>query len=109
MTVRSKYGNRRADSRDGHSFVSKRERDRYEELVILQAAGGITGLGLQPRYPLVVNGVKICTYVADFAYHEPHHPFTHPIVEDVKGHRTQVYLMKRRLMLALYGIEILET
>mgnify|MGYP001579592159 CR=1 FL=1 len=109
MAGYSKFGNRRSESRDGHTFASKRERNRYEELAALQAAGGITGLGLQPRYPLEVNGVKICTYVADFTYHEPHHPFTHPIVEDVKGHRTQLYLMKRRLMKAIFGIEVLET
>mgnify|MGYP001592753221 CR=1 FL=1 len=54
MTTRAKYGNRRSESRDGHTFASKRERDRYEELAALQAAGGITGLGLQPRYPLEV-------------------------------------------------------
>ena len=105
----SKFGNRRSESRDGHTFASKRERDRFEELAIMEAAGEIVGLRLQPRYALVVNGYEICTYVADFAYHKPQHPTTHPVVEDVKGHRTQVYLMKRRLMKAIYGVEILET
>ena len=107
MTTRSKYGNRRSESRDGHTFASKRERDRYEELVILQAAGEIHNLALQMRYPLIVNEAKVGTYVADFIYcHGKGEP---TVVEDVKGHRTLLYLMKRRLMKAIYGIEVLET
>lgn len=103
----SKYGNRRSESRDGHSFSSKRERDRYEELAVLQSAGEIVQLALQVRHPLVVNGVKIGTYISDFTYRErPQGPL---IIEDVKGHRTQVYRLKKNLIKALYGVEILET
>lgn len=42
---------------------------------------------------------------ADFVYLE----HGKEIVEDTKGMRTQVYVMKRKLMKALYGITILET
>lgn len=88
---------------DGIRFASKAEAQRYSELKLLQKAGLIAGLTLQPRYDLIVNGVKVCTYVADFRYVNPG-----VIVEDVKGIRTPVYQLKKKLMKALYGIEIRE-
>ena len=48
-------------------FDSKREAARYQELRLLERAGEITALRVQPRYPLAVNGVPICAYVGDFA------------------------------------------
>lgn len=89
---------------DGITFASRAEARRYGHLKLLQQAGAISGLELQPRFPLIVNGVKVCTYVADFRYVDR----KRTIVEDVKGCRTQVYRLKRALMLACYGIEIAE-
>ena len=103
----SKFGNRRSESRDGHTFASKRERDRYEELAIMEAAGVIKALKRQVRHPLIVKGVKVGIYVSDFTYRE--RAAGPLIVEDVKGPRTQLYLLKKRLMLALYRVEVLET
>ena len=90
---------------DGIIFDSKGEATRYGQLKLLQQAGAITGLRLQVRYPLVVNDYKIGVYVADFVYCENGHEVT----EDFKGIRTPVYRLKRKLMAALYGIEIRET
>lgn len=89
----------------GISFHSTKEANRYQELKLLEKAGQIAGLELQPSYALVVNGSKVCTYIADFRYQER----GQTVVEDVKGYRTDVYELKRKLMLACHGIEILET
>lgn len=90
---------------DGVVFASKAEARRYGELKLLYDQGEIQRLTLQPRFPLEVNGVKIGTYVADFAYV---HPEAGYIVEDVKGVKTPVYKVKRKLVRALHGIEIYE-
>jgi len=90
---------------DGIVFDSKREAARYMELMLLQRAGEISHLELQPVYECVVNGKKICTYRADFRY------FTKlgNIVEDVKGVKTPIYRLKKKLVEALYaGVTILE-
>ena len=84
---------------------STKEARRHWELQQLQESGELGDLEWQPRYPLIVNEQLICTYVADAAYTEQ----GVKIVEDVKGHRTPVYQIKRKLMFAIYGIEIRET
>lgn len=63
-------------------------------------------LELQPKYPLTVNGEKICTYIADFKYWDAQK--NAEIVEDVKGVRTPVFRIKSKLVKALYGIDIVE-
>jgi hypothetical protein len=99
---RSKYGNV-ATVVDGIRFMSKREAKRYGELRLLAETGVITGLVLQPRYPLIVGDKLVCTYVGDFAYVD--HDGT-PVTEDVKGHLTDVFRLKARLFAALKGYEI---
>lgn len=91
---------------DGHRFPSKREAARYLELKMMQKAGEIRDLDLQPRYPIVINGVKVCTYIADFRYVDVAKGLQ--IVEDSKGVRTEGYRIKRKLVLAVHGIEITE-
>lgn len=99
----SKYGNRRVKL-DGHTFDSVREAARYRELSLLVKAGAINDLELQKSYLITVNGKLVCRYVADFVYQSD----DGLIVEDVKGFRTPVYKLKKKLMLAAFGIEIRE-
>ena len=101
---RNKYGNE-AVTVDGLKFHSRREAKRYRELRVMQRAGQITGLRLQVSFKLIVNGVLVCRYRADFVYVER----GARVVEDCKGFRTREYEMKKRLMRAVWGIEILET
>ena len=89
---------------DGHKFDSLAEARRYKDLKRLQEAGEISQLRLQPRYPIVVNGIPVCVYVADFSYIGS----TGVVVEDVKGMRTAVYRLKAKLMRAVHGIDITE-
>jgi hypothetical protein len=90
---------------DGIVFASKREASRYSELKLLEAAGEIFDLKLQPKFPIVVNKQKICTYIADFEYELSDGT---KITEDVKGVKTPVYRLKKKLMKACFGIEITE-
>lgn len=99
----SKYRSRRTEV-DGHTFASGREATRYCQLLLMQKAKLIGDLELQPRYRLEVNGVKVCDYVADFRYREG----GGVVVEDAKGFRTPEYRIKKKLMLALLGIEVRE-
>jgi hypothetical protein len=71
----------------------------------MQQAGAIKNLQLQVPYDIVINGVKITRYVADFVYEEK----DQQIVEDSKGYKTAEYKMKRLLMWAVLGIEIIES
>lgn len=104
--ARLKYGNRKVEQ-DGYRFDSRREAARYQELVLLERAGQIQDLEVHPKYPLVVEGVRIGDYVGDFAYTEA----GRRVVEDVKSaptRRLASYRIKRKLMRALYHIEIVE-
>ena len=105
---RNKYGAIRTTV-DGHTFHSKREAARYGELKLLERAGRIRTLRLQPRFPLIVEGMMICTYVADFQYNEKVGEKWNFVVEDVKGIRTSTYKIKRALLLAKRRIKIRET
>lgn len=105
---RNKYGAIRT-SVDGITFASAKEARRYGELKILQKAGIISNLQLQVKMPVVVNGVFICNYFADFAYldHEREAPLM--VFCDVKGMKTPVYRLKKKLVEALYRTKITET
>jgi hypothetical protein len=89
---------------DGHTFASKAEANHYRHLKLLEKAGQITNLTLQPRYALDVNGVHIANYIADFRYWDE----GGRRIVDVKGMKTPVYKLKKKLMLACHGIVIEE-
>lgn len=103
-----KYGNRKTQV-DGITFDSKAEAERYKVLRALELTGVIKGLELQKPYRLCKgrwsNGKPFSiTYRADFVYTLD----GEIIVEDVKGYRTEAYQLKKKLMRAVYGIEIAE-
>ncbi len=91
---------------DGITFDSKREAAHYGLLKQRLLAGQIAQLRCQPSFDLIVNGMKIATYRADFAYLEV--ATGRRVVVDVKGVKTPVYKLKKKLVLALHGVEILE-
>ena len=92
---------------DGHKFPSGAEANRYGELKLLEKGGAIVGLELQPKYKCYVNGLLVCTYAGDFRYRD--NDTRELVIEDVKGVRTPVYKLKKKLMKACHGIEIFET
>lgn len=109
MTGRHKFGNIKTTV-DGIEFASKREARRYQELRLLERAGEIADLQLQPKFPLEVNGQKIGSYIADFSYHPTFRGATMAqlVVEDAKGVRTPVYNIKKKLVRALHGVDVVE-
>ncbi len=72
---------------------------------MLEKAKEISALKLQITYPLIVAGVLVAKYRADFVYSDNR---GRVIVEDAKGFRTPAYKIKAKLMLALYKIKIKE-
>lgn len=120
--MRTKYHSKKVTS-GGHSFDSKKECRRWNELQLLEQDGQISNLQRQVKYILIPaqygpqtigprGGVKRgpllereCAYIADFVYWKDRVT----VVEDAKGVRTADYIIKRKLMLERYGIRILET
>lgn len=106
----SKYGAKRTQV-DGVWFDSKREAARYSELDLLQKAGIIRNLVLQPQFPIVINGQQVkgrgghkLKYIADFAYIDTETGERH--VEDVKGRQTPVSSLKIALVEAIHGVRV---
>lgn len=95
---------------DGIEFDSKAEARHYTKLLLLERAGQIKDLKRQVVF-LIADPVKLygrkrpaIKYVADFTYKQD----GKLIVCDVKGMLTPMYRLKRHLMMAVHGIEILE-
>ena len=94
-----KYGNRKTVV-DGIIFDSKKEAEHYTKLLAMIAAGYVTRITRQPRYELQgsfeKDGKKFrkMEYVADF---EVTYADGHVEVIDVKGMRTDVYKLKRKM------------
>lgn len=104
--TRHKYG-AIATTVDNIRFDSKAEARRYQELRLMEKGRLIRNLELQPRFPIEINGVKVCTYVADYRFLDC--GTGEMVVEDCKGFKTPEYKLKKKLMRAVYGIEIVET
>ena len=124
--MRSKYGNKKIVTDDGE-FDSRKEYQRWCELKLMQRAGQITHLTRQKKFLLIPSqyetferisektGKRLtdgrrcieqeCSYVADFVYCLANGEL---VVEDAKGFRTEGYIIKRKLMLQVYGIKISE-
>lgn len=124
---KSKYHSKKTPCHFGHIHDSKSEAYRCDELHMLQNVGRISDLQTQVKYVLIPaqradsheyykrgqhKGEKKpgkvieteCAYYADFVYKRN----GAQIVEDVKGVKTEVYKIKRKLMLERYGIRIVE-
>lgn len=106
---------------DNIRFASQKEARRYRELKLLERAGEIWDLELQPRFPLSVPSTtgtiggaakvlagtfdgRIGEYRGDFAYLDR----TGRVVEDVKGFKTALYRWKKKHVEKQYGITIRE-
>lgn len=131
----SKYHNtptpRQTDDGKEIRFDSKKEAERFDELMILLKAGKIKDLKLQPQFTLqeaytTPDGVRVraIRYQADFSYERlvtnkyatdggvnyEYIDEWEKVVEDVKSKatKTRVYGIKKKLMLEKFGIEIRE-
>jgi len=98
---------------DNIRFASKAEARRYAELKLLEKAGEIARLERQPVFPIYGykqlgsgESTHVCNYVADFGYYDVRAKVQ--VIEDVKGVRTPVYRLKRKLVEAQYDFTITE-
>ena len=105
----SKYYNKITVTGDGIRHDSRKEANRWEELKLLQRAGKIKNLQRQVKFELTpkLADFRASYYIADFVYEDLASGKT--VVEDCKGMRTPAYIIKRKLMLYVHGIRILET
>lgn len=122
-----KYRNKKVTI-DGETFDSKKEYSRYRELQLLERAGEISNLRRQVKFVLIpaqyektperyTRGKhkgelkqgrlleRECAYLADFVYIDSNGK---KVVEDTKGVKTKDYIIKRKLMLYIHGIQIRE-
>lgn len=111
-SVKRKYNNQPTE-RNGIKFDSRKEANRYEELMLLLKAGEISDLKLQPQFTLQESYVtpegeriRAIRYVADFSYWQE----GDMVVEDVKSKATATaqYKMKKKLMQERFGISVKE-
>lgn len=92
---------------DGIKFDSIREAERYQELKLLEEAGKISHLELQPIVVLqdkfIYQGktIRAITYRGDFAYFD--HRVNRGVIEDVKGVETDVFKIKKKMFQKKYG------
>ena len=103
---KAKYGASKTDV-DGIVFDSKKEANRYKELLTLRKAGEIGLLELQVAFELNQGGTHSVKYIADFVYLDCKTGLK--VIEDTKGYRTSIYKKKKRLMKKVHGIIIKET
>lgn len=97
---------------DGLKFASKKEAKRWVELKLLEKAGEIDDVDRQVRFLLIGQYGHIKTpsgrdmaYVADFVYRNVSDGTY--VIEDAKGCRTEIYLIKKAIMAAM-GLDIKE-
>jgi len=103
---RNKYHAKRTDG-----FHSAKEARRFATLKSM----GVWPIECQVKFDLTVNGVHICEYWADFRYEAPYSAGL-MLVEDAKPRgknfrKTEAYrlfIVKKRLMQACHGIEVIE-
>ena len=107
---KSKYLNKRKLI-NGIVFASQKEANRYLQLKDWQDEGIISNLRtqvkyeLQPKYRIGIKPIRSITYIADFVYNDRN---GNEIVEDVKGFKTEIYKLKKKMFEYKYQKEIKE-
>ena len=99
--TKNKYHNTKVEI-NGIKFDSIKEGERYHELYLLQKAGEISDLRLQEEFilqnayrsPETGEKKRAIKYLADFTYEVN----GERIIEDAKGVKTPVYLLKKKMM-----------
>jgi hypothetical protein len=113
--MKNKYGARKLTAPDGQVFDSVKEYHRWGCLRLLERAGKIKDLKRQVKYVLIPaqrdqTGKVVereMSYIADFEYVDLDKGTK--VVEDCKGFKTDVYRIKKKMMLWVHGIRIKET
>lgn len=88
---------------DGYVFDSMAEAKHYGELKIRESAGEISDLKVHPVFRIEINGIKVCSVVLDFSYLDKNGC---NVYVDVKGAKTALSSLKKKLVEASYGIDV---
>ena len=94
---------------DGHKFPSLKEAQRYQELKLLEKAGKIKNLELQPEFEIIPKQkyrgktLKRAKYTPDFKYLDVDN--NEWVIEEVKGMPTVDYVLRKKLFILNYGDE----
>lgn len=126
---KSKY-NAEKRTINGYTFDSTKEAERYVQLSLLERNGVISNLRMQVPFLLIPDQYEEVSYftpkkgiekkrqklverkveyIADFVYTDKD---GNQVVEDVKGYRDgaayRIFALKRKLMLHVHGIKVVE-
>jgi hypothetical protein len=105
----TKYRNRPFRDAQGVYWHSRKEHRHWLVLRAAEAAGLIRGLRRQVKYVLLVNGIEVGSYVADFVFFDPE--TDRVVVQDVKSPATRrlpLYRLKKALLRAVWGLTVEE-
>lgn len=104
----NKYGAKRSHCSAGHEHASRKEAARCNELRLLERAGQITHLEIEPQFWFAINGEQVkhsngrrVGFKPDFGYREN----GNLIAEDVKGGaatRTEAQVLRVTLFRHLF-------
>lgn len=109
----SSAGTAKYRNKPTNGYDSKKEARRAAELKLMQRLGKIKNLKEQVRYELIPKALapdgsvleKACFYVCDFQYEFPDGSVR---LEDAKGFRTPLFVLKKKIMRFRYGLEVVE-
>lgn len=92
---------------DGIKFDSKKEANRYSELMALKAAGVVRWFIRQTPFHLPGNVVYRADFLIVWNESDPR-SLGNVTIEDVKGFKTPMYRLKKKQVEAIYGVQIRE-
>lgn len=101
---KSKYKNKRTFY-NGRWYDSEKEARRAGELDLMLKAGVVKKWTPQVKFDFIHDDKKICAYVLDFLVEYKDGTTEY---EDVKGFKTSVYKLKKKMMKTFYDIDIKE-
>ena len=104
LPKRSKFGNIRTVY-NNFTFDSKHEARYARDLDLRLKAKDVKSYEKQVKFPVIINEIKICDYIADFVVE---HTDGRQEVIDCKGMLTDVYRLKKKLVEAIYKVKIVE-
>lgn len=86
---------------NGIRFASKKEANRYNDLLVFQKNGEILFFLRQVPFHLPGNVKYVCDFMVFWANGDV-------TIEDVKGMKTPMYILKKKQVEALYPVKINE-
>ena len=101
----NKYKARPVTTEEGR-FASQREYQHWCVSKLREKAGEISHLERQVRFKLAIGPHHICDFIADEVFTDT--ATGKRVVVDVKGVKTPVYKLKKKLMKALLNIDVVD-